>query len=195
METENNLHGKDPLTSPLGIKAEFGYTTQWDALGSVQGYAIYLPYDDTLFIQDLILPRSYLKHPVTEIASWGFGKNKNIQGTLVIPASVERIGAYAFCGCTGITRLVLGPRIREIGNEAFKDCTSLSFVDFGCMLNKIGKDAFLGCTGIQKVNFRGTKEQWDWIANHRILFPTATRISCINGIITEGVWANAHSDL
>jgi hypothetical protein len=125
MKTENNLHMKDPLTSPFGIKAEFGYTTKWDAVGAVQGYAIYLPYDDAMLIHNLTLPRSYLRHPVTEIASWGFGMNRNIQGTLVIPSSVERIGNNAFQGCTGITHLILGPRIREIGEEAFKDCRSL----------------------------------------------------------------------
>ena len=45
--------------------------------------------------------------------------------TLYLPLTVEKIGAYAFTGCSGLTTVTLSDKVSEIGQGAFKDCSSL----------------------------------------------------------------------
>ena len=131
--------------------------------------------DDTLVIVNSILidgskasgdvdiPRS-----VTYINEAAFLNNKDIT-SVVIPASVYRIGKDAFSGCksmeslkfgmnaslrvigesafkrTAITSLKLPAKLETIEAGAFNDCGSLARVDFPGSLTKIGNEAFYGC--------------------------------------------------
>ena len=54
----------------------------------------------------------------------------SLNGELFLPESVQRIGTYAFSGCTGITKYVMSEKTTEIAEGAFLMCSSLSEVKF-----------------------------------------------------------------
>ena len=106
----------------------------------------------------------------------------------VLPGSVEKIGAYtfkdctgitsvyplfnstsnlksvdvgAFSGCTGLTQAVFPGQVKSIPPRCFENCTRLhSFVTTGGMTG-IGSNAFEGCTGLQYVAL-GSGVQYVW---------------------------------
>ncbi|MCM1034852.1 MAG: leucine-rich repeat protein [Paludibacter sp.] len=78
---------------------------------------------NNLFIQDLTIPGSidYNGHriPVTIIGRGAFMYEKNITGTLTLPASVTTIESYAFAYCYGLTALQLNDGLISIEDHAF----------------------------------------------------------------------------
>ena len=62
--------------------------------------------------------------------------------TLSVPAGVERIAEYAFCGCKPLRALSLPEGVISIGESALEDCAELSSVTLPSSLNYIGKRAF-----------------------------------------------------
>lgn len=73
--------------------------------------------------------------------------------TTVIPNSVTSIGAKAFYGCTGLTRISIPSLVASIGREAFMDCSGLLEVDFASAssLATIDDDAFYRCYGLTSI--------------------------------------------
>ncbi|MBE6703331.1 MAG: leucine-rich repeat domain-containing protein [Ruminococcaceae bacterium] len=71
-------------------------------------------------------------------------ENVNVTtGTLIIPADVTSIGAYAFCGCTGITGLTISENVTTIGTAAFEGCTALTSIAFNATtMNALAEDTF-----------------------------------------------------
>ena len=71
-----------------------------------------------------------------------------------LPASLTKIGWYAFCGC-GLTSIDLSAcrSLTEIAYNAFSVCTGLTSIDLSACtsLTEIGKLAFSGCTGLTEV--------------------------------------------
>ena len=76
---------------------------------------------------------------------------------VVIPQSVQSIGAYAFYGCSGINeRLRIGENITLIGKSAFYGCSSLPEVSFGAvncsyMGGSVSTTAFGNCIRLRRV--------------------------------------------
>jgi len=68
--------------------------------------------------------------------------------TVKIPASVNSIGAYAFCGCTRLTSIDLPKNVNGIGNNAFRGCIGLTNIELPENINVIGYSAFRGCEGL-----------------------------------------------
>ena len=54
--------------------------------------------------------------------------NDELVTNLVIPNSVTRIGAVAFCGYTGLTSIIIPDSVTSIGSGAFSDCTRLTYI-------------------------------------------------------------------
>ncbi len=73
--------------------------------------------------QKIMIADTYEGVPVTAIADYAFD-GKDIV-SVIIPESVERIGHYAFRGCTGLTEIAIPENVTEIGDGAFEDCTGL----------------------------------------------------------------------
>jgi hypothetical protein len=73
---------------------------------------------------------------------------------IVIPRSVEVIGACAFLKCSKLTQVVFekGCRLATIGNLAFACCSRLNDVSFPSFLKAIGHDAFEG-SGLVSADF------------------------------------------
>ena len=65
---------------------------------------------------------------VKYIPAYAFYGLNHITGALSIPDSVVFIGGYAFSGCSGLTKLVLGRSVESIGNGAFSDCSGLNSI-------------------------------------------------------------------
>ena len=62
------------------------------------------------------------------------GKNEVFAGTgatvVVIPGSVNSIGAEAFKGCASLTSVITAGSVTNLGEDAFADCTNLTSVYF-----------------------------------------------------------------
>ena len=60
----------------------------------------------------------------------------------------DKIGDYAFKGCSGLTSLTLPATITTIGKYAFEDCTGLTSLNLPAGITSIGRSAFGGCSGL-----------------------------------------------
>ena len=96
-----------------------------------------------------------------------------------IPGSVREIGGYAFGKCTSLVDVMIADGVTAIGNAAFEGCTSLASVSIPRSVTRIGQNAFYGCSPNLKIQYDGTKSQWEAISGK----PKAT-VQCTDGIIT-----------
>ena len=60
----------------------------------------------------------------------------------------DRLGDYAFYGCSGLTSLTIPSSVTEIGWHAFEDCSSLTSLTIPSSVTSIGSWAFSGCSGL-----------------------------------------------
>jgi hypothetical protein len=67
-----------------------------------------------------------------------------------VPAGVERIGYYAFCGCDKLTALNLPASVKIIDQYAFGGCVGLVDLDLANVTAIYG-DAFYGCSGLTEI--------------------------------------------
>ena len=58
--------------------------------------------------------------------------NKATDGTVLIPYSVDRIGDYAFRGCTSLKHVIIPASLRRLDHMAFAE-TALDSITFGCV--------------------------------------------------------------
>ncbi len=70
---------------------------------------------------------------------------------LVFGDSVERIPAYAFFGCSGLTSVTILDGVTSIGGYAFSGCTGLESVTIPDSVTSIGGYAFRYCTGLESI--------------------------------------------
>ena len=93
---------------------------------------------------------------------------------LAVPEGVTSIGAYAFCGCSGLVSVTIPSRVTSIGSSAFSGCSGLKAVTMPTCVTKlsatfpsayekikevvvcdgvtsIGYEAFRGCSGLTSV--------------------------------------------
>ena len=68
--------------------------------------------------------------------------------SLTLPSGVTQIGDYAFFGCSGLTSLTLPSGVTEIGDYAFSGCSGLTSLTLPSGLTEIGHKAFNGCSGL-----------------------------------------------
>ena len=66
---------------------------------------------------------------------------------------LERIGVYAFYGCTGLSgEVVIAGKIKTVDTSAFENCTSIENVSFySARLSNITAQCFCGCTSLTTV--------------------------------------------
>ena len=68
--------------------------------------------------------------------------------SLTLPSGVTEIGCSAFYGCSGLTSLTLPSGVTEIGDYAFYGCSGLTSLTLPSGVTKIGDSAFSCCTGL-----------------------------------------------
>ena len=74
--------------------------------------------------------------------------SQHISGAVIIPETVQTIGAYAFYGCTDLTRdLAIPDSVKTIDNAAFYG-TGITALTLGKEVQTIGESAFAACTAL-----------------------------------------------
>ena len=68
-----------------------------------------------------------------------------LQGDIVIPDGTEKIGAYAFYNCDGLTSVTIPDSVTSIGDEAFYGCSGLTSITIPDSVTSIGEHAFYRC--------------------------------------------------
>lgn len=96
-----------------------------------------------------------LPSTLREIESYCFSNCHKLQGKLVVPEGVERLGDGSFA-FTSITSISLPNTIREIGDECFKDCTKLVENQNGKLvfperIERLGNRSFKGCHSLKNI--------------------------------------------
>ena len=86
---------------------------------------------------------------------------------LILPSDYNGQGyeiyKYAFYSCTGLTSVTIGNGVTSIGDWAFSDCRKLTNITIPDGVTSIGAYAFDGCSGLTRIDFNGTKAQWEAI--------------------------------
>lgn len=123
---------------------------------------------------DLVIPSTYKGKPVTSIASGAF-KGVSLIGSVVIPDSVEVVGAEAFSTCANLSAvdiagatkieasafaycgrlrdLTLSEGLQTIGESAFHSCVRLYELTLPDAVTDIGASAFALCENLETVDF------------------------------------------
>ena len=60
----------------------------------------------------------------------------------------DKLGDYAFYGCSGLTSLTIPSSVTSIGNKAFYGCSGLTSLTIPSSVTSIGESAFSGCSGL-----------------------------------------------
>jgi hypothetical protein len=126
-----------------------------------------------------------ISNSVTSIGEQAFWGCKNIQ-SVVIGNGVTTIGERAFHSCTSLTSVTMGSRVTKLGSFAFYNCSSLTSIVIPDGVTSIGSytfndcssiasvtipggvtniygNAFYNCSSLTRINFKGTKAQWEAI--------------------------------
>ncbi len=105
--------------------------------------------------------------------------------SITIPNSVANIGDYAFNGCSGLTSVTIPDSVKSIDLGAFSGCTGLKSVTMGNGVKSIGSYAFSDCDKLTRIDFNGTKAQWNAIKKyHDWSYSTGNfTVYCTNGTI------------
>ena len=106
-----------------------------------------------------VIADTYKDVPVKAIAPSAF--KDDFFMTLVIPSSVESIGAEAFSECSALKTIRFKgvSRLDSIGDEAFYSCTSLTSITIPSSVTYIGFDAFSDCWSLEAVHIEDL-EAW-----------------------------------
>ena len=109
------------------------------------------------FSGDLIIPNSVVELGTTLNDYWDTNEDTNSSFAncfdhLVLPESLDSIGAFCFFECSRLCGdLVIPNSVRGIKYMAFRGCSGFDSLTLGNSLGYIGYEAFEGCTG-----FKGT---------------------------------------
>ena len=84
--------------------------------------------------------------------------------SLTIPSSVTSIGNKAFHGCCGLTSLVIPSGVTSIGDKAFHGCCGLTSLVIPSGVTSIGDEAFYGCSGLISLTIPSSVTRIGWSA-------------------------------
>ena len=97
-----------------------------------------------------------IKNGVEEINTRAFSQQTDIK-ELWIPASVKKIGDYAFFNCVNLKKVVFESAgtdsiFDSIGQHAFKSCMKLEEINLPDSTTNIGSQAFRYCESLKEIN-------------------------------------------
>ena len=78
--------------------------------------------------------------------------SNNLNGILVLPNTITKVGQYSFYRVTGLTKLILSSGVTSIGNHNFEYCTNLTSVTLPTTVNTIGYFAFQENSKLTSIN-------------------------------------------
>ncbi|MDR1373826.1 MAG: leucine-rich repeat domain-containing protein [Treponema sp.] len=120
----------------------------------------------------VVIPAAIEDYPVVEIGedafhgSFGsargwYGQGDNIS-SVVVPASVQKIGKSAFEGCKNLTTVILPDTLEEIGVLAFYLCSALHTVNIPAGIKRIDGTAFAACGELYNLSIPGSLTAIGW---------------------------------
>lgn len=71
--------------------------------------------------------------------------------SVTIPDYIERIGDYAFEGCTSLTSVKIPNSVTSIGKDAFRYCDKLTDINIPNSVKTIGEYAFYQCVSLENI--------------------------------------------
>ncbi|MBR3680694.1 MAG: leucine-rich repeat domain-containing protein [Clostridia bacterium] len=95
------------------------------------------------------IPEIYNGFYVTEITAYAFCGNTDITG-VIIPSSIKTVGIGAFMDCTSLTSLTLSEGVEVIAARAFEN-TAIRQLTIPDSTAAIGMGAFMGCEAIESL--------------------------------------------
>lgn len=103
-----------------------------------------------------------VREGTTEIAPYAFANSRFVSSfMLVLPASVKKIGEYAFARST-VEYIDISESLNEIAAYAFAQ-SSLKELDVPSSVTQIGVGAFENCAYLASVSFSGTRNQNNYL--------------------------------
>ena len=69
----------------------------------------------------------------------------------------------AFSHCSSIKDITVAGSISRIDTHAFSYCSKLEELTLGAGITKIGNSAFTSCSRLKKINYCGSKDEWNAI--------------------------------
>ena len=122
------------------------------------GNPIYLSYDNCLYDNE---HKTLMRCPIAKtaisilketerIGLYAFSGCTGLQA-ITLPGSVSHIGDYAFSGCTGLQAITLPGSVSHIGFAAFSDCKNLRTITLPEKITAIEKYVFRNCTELQTI--------------------------------------------
>ena len=107
--------------------------------------------------------------------------------SLTLPSSVTSIGNYAFTGCSGLTSLTLPSSVTSIGDYAFQDCSGLTSLTIPSGVTSIGNQAFYDCSGLTSLTIPSGVTS---IGNYAFYGCSGlTSLTIPSGVTSIGKWA------
>ena len=74
-----------------------------------------------------------------------------LQGDIVIPEGMEKIGVWTFRNCSGLTSITIPNSVTSIGEGAFSVCSGLTSITIPDSVTSIGDSAFQGCRSLTSI--------------------------------------------
>lgn len=132
-------------------------------------------------------------YTVTAIDNQAFYYNTGLEGPLVIPNTIRKIGRMAFYPCTGFTSLTLPESLTNIGDFAFSGCTGLAEISILATIPPtIGEDPFEDCVCSTLIVPCGCAEAYNntaWITQFETIYQDCDAVS-ENDNIMASVYPN-----
>ena len=76
--------------------------------------------------------------------------------------SNDKLGDFAFYGCSGLTSLTIPSSVTEIGESAFQDCRGLTSLTLPSGVTSISNHAFSGCSGLTSLTIPSGVTEIGW---------------------------------
>lgn len=76
---------------------------------------------------------------------------------------VTSIGDQAFYNCSRLINVTIPDSVTSMGSRTFYRCIYLTNIVIGNGVTSIGSYAFCDCTGLTRIDFSGTKAQWETV--------------------------------
>ena len=105
---------------------------------------------------------------------------------VVLPTSLEKIGASSFESCRNISNINIPSNVTEIGHSAFHDCKSLTSVNLPDGLTTIDSEAFLYCKSLTSINIPDSVTTIGYSAFTDCISLEASTIEKIQSINADG---------
>jgi len=103
------------------------------------------------------LTQILLPNTIESIGAYAFAENPGLTEFDIRNKTVS-LGANAFMGCTGLERVYLNHVLPAIGKTTFKNCSSLKGIVLGSNVTTIAEQAFYGCKQLSSVNLENITE-------------------------------------